>query len=111
MIQNFYFTFFTFFAFATQLFSTPVTSSNLRNQAPLFTELRRLQGTLFLLPFSPHCSKQNVGFCDSGYVIKPPQPFQAPGLPDWLFWHQISQIWLFVEIVGVKNIVWVFGFL
>jgi len=26
---------FTFFAFATQLFSTPVTSSNPRNQAPL----------------------------------------------------------------------------
>jgi len=31
-----------FFAFATQLFSTPFTSLNLRNQAPLFTELRLL---------------------------------------------------------------------
>ena len=31
--------------FATQLFSTPVTSSNLRNQAPLFTELRFLQAS------------------------------------------------------------------
>jgi len=36
MIQHFSF---TFFAFATQVFSTPVmvTSSNLRNQAPRFT--------------------------------------------------------------------------
>jgi len=32
-----------FIPFATQLFSTPATSSNLRNQAPLFTELRLLQ--------------------------------------------------------------------
>jgi len=29
-----------------QLFSIPVTSSNLRNQALLFTELRLLQGTI-----------------------------------------------------------------
>jgi len=36
---------FTFFPFATQLFSTPVTSSNFRNKAPLFTELRLLQAT------------------------------------------------------------------
>jgi len=28
------------------------------------------------------------------------------GLPDWLFWRQISQIWLFLEAVGVKKIVW-----
>jgi len=36
---------FTFipFVFATQLFSIPVTSLNLRNQAPLFTELCLLQ--------------------------------------------------------------------
>jgi len=34
-----------FIFFATQLFSTPVTSSNLRNQTPLFTELRLLQVT------------------------------------------------------------------
>jgi len=27
-----------------QLFSIPITSSNLHNQAPLFTELRLLQG-------------------------------------------------------------------
>jgi len=26
---------------------------------------------LFLLPFSSHCSTQNIGFSDSGYVIKP----------------------------------------
>jgi len=37
--------FLPFIPFATQLCSTPVTSSNLRNQAPLFTELRLLQGT------------------------------------------------------------------
>jgi len=43
MIQHFSF---TFFAFAMQPSSTPVMSSNLRNQAPLFTELRLLQGTL-----------------------------------------------------------------
>ena len=27
---------------------------------------------LFLLPFGSHCSTQNIGFSDSGYVIKPP---------------------------------------
>jgi len=37
MIQYFFFTFFPFFYFATQLFSTAVTSSNLRHQAPPFT--------------------------------------------------------------------------
>jgi len=42
----FSFAFFLFIPFATQLFSTPVTSSNLRNQAPLFTELCLLQATL-----------------------------------------------------------------
>jgi len=36
---------FNFFAFAIQLFSTPVTSLDLRNQAPLFTKLRLLQAT------------------------------------------------------------------
>jgi len=45
MIQHLSFTFFIFFAFATQLFSTPVTSLHLRNQAPPFTELRLLQTT------------------------------------------------------------------
>jgi len=45
MIQHFSFTFFPFFDFATQLFSTPVTSLNLRNQAPLFSELRLLHAT------------------------------------------------------------------
>jgi len=28
---------------------------------------------LFLLPFGSHCSPQNIGFSDSGYVIKPPE--------------------------------------
>jgi len=44
-LQHFSFIFFYFFASAMQLLSTPVTSSNLRNDAPLFTELRVLQGT------------------------------------------------------------------
>jgi len=39
------FPFFLFIPFATQLFYTPVTSSNIRNQVPLFTELRLLQAT------------------------------------------------------------------
>jgi len=41
----FFLHFLPFFACATQVFSTPVTPSNLCNQAPLFTELRLLQGT------------------------------------------------------------------
>ena len=32
---------------------------------------------LFLLPFSSHCSTHNIGFSDSGYVIKPLQPNSA----------------------------------
>jgi len=40
-----------FSAFATQLLSTPVTSLNLRNQAPLFMELRPLQATNLNLSF------------------------------------------------------------
>jgi len=32
---------------------------------------------LFLLPFTSHCSTQNIGFSDYGYVIKPPQPSSA----------------------------------
>jgi len=41
----FFLHFFPFFAFAKQLFSTPVMSSNFHNQAPLFTELHLSQGT------------------------------------------------------------------
>ena len=55
MIQPFSFTFFHVFAFATQLFYTPVTTSNLRDQAPLFTELRLLEGTLnFFIQLQHH---------------------------------------------------------
>jgi len=43
---------FTFVPFATQLSSTPVTSSNLRNQAPLFTELCLFQATKVCQPES-----------------------------------------------------------
>ena len=32
---------------------------------------------LILLPFSSHCSTQIIGFSDSRYVIKPPQPSSA----------------------------------
>jgi len=42
----FFLCFFPFIPFATQPLSTPVTSSNLCNQAPLFTALCLLQGTL-----------------------------------------------------------------
>jgi len=54
IIKYFSLAFFLFTPFATQLFSTPETSSNLRNQAPLFTELRLLQATHLLLMFVPH---------------------------------------------------------
>jgi len=45
---SFFLHFFSFFDFAMQLFFIPVTirSSNLCNQAPLFTELRLLQATV-----------------------------------------------------------------
>ena len=37
---------------------------------------------LFLLQLSSHCSTQNIGFSDSGYAIKPPQPsFAIYGAP------------------------------
>jgi len=45
IIKYFSFAFSPFIPFATQLFSTPGTSSNLRNRVLLFTELRLLQGT------------------------------------------------------------------
>jgi len=45
IIKYFSFALLPFIPFATKLFSTPVTSSNLCNQAPLFTELRLSQGT------------------------------------------------------------------
>ena len=31
------------------------------------------------------------------------------GLPDWLFWRQITQIWLFFTSPGAKIFVWLFG--
>jgi len=45
IIRYFSFAFFLCILYATQLFSTPVTSSNLHNQAPLLTELRLIQAT------------------------------------------------------------------
>jgi len=39
-----------FFCLYNTTYSTPVTSTNLRNQAPLFTELHLLQGTPFHFP-------------------------------------------------------------
>jgi len=32
---------------------------------------------VFLQRFSSHCSTQNIGFSDSSYIIKPPQPSSA----------------------------------
>jgi len=46
LIQRFSFTCFSFFCVCNATFSILVTSTNLSNQAPLFTELRLLQGTL-----------------------------------------------------------------
>ena len=45
IIKFFSFAFFRLFILQRNLFYTPVTSSNLRNPAPLFTELRLLQDT------------------------------------------------------------------
>jgi len=59
---TFFLHFFPFFASAAQLFSTPVMSSNLRNQAPLFTELRLLQGT--------------KTYCSFGHNFFKKQPFR-----------------------------------
>ena len=61
---NIFFHLFSFFDFATQLVFTPVSSSNLRNQAPLFTELHLSQATSFwhsrghqTTPFSKNVSQ------------------------------------------------------
>jgi len=51
IIKYFPFPFFCLFLLQRK-FSSPVTSSNLRNQAPLFAELRLLQGTLSTKPFA-----------------------------------------------------------
>ena len=52
---------------------------------------------LFLLPFTSHCSAQNVGFRDSGYVIKPPQPSSAlhgaPPFTGYHFWYCSRDCW------------------
>jgi len=42
---------------------------------------------LFSLPFSSHCSTQNIGFNDSGYVFKPPQPRSAVHGAPSLTWY------------------------
>jgi len=57
----FFLCFFLFILFATQLFSTQVTSSNLRNQAPLFTELCLLQA----IQVCQHESVPEVARCGS----------------------------------------------
>jgi len=79
---DFSLTIFPFFDFTTQLFPL-----RLRHQTSA-TKLRYLRSSafnrqppfavkLFLLPFTFHCSTKNIGFNDSGYVIKPPQPSSA----------------------------------
>jgi len=45
---------------------------------------------LFLLPFTSHCSTQNIGFSDFGYVIKPPN--QSPLFTELRLW-QGTVIW------------------
>jgi len=32
------------------------------------------------------------------------------GLPDWLFWRQKREIWLFLEAAGSKIFIWLFGY-
>jgi len=41
------------------------------------SEISPFAAQLFLLLFTFHCSMQNIGFSDSGDVIKPPQPCSA----------------------------------
>jgi len=48
---------------------------------------------LFLLSFTSHCSTKNIGFNDSGYVIKPPQPSSA-------FYRQ-SKTWCYTTVKKV----------
>ena len=86
-----------FIPFATLLFSTPVTSSNLRNQAPLFTELRLLQATisycqmdvasLAALSYFVIASRiGNIALCDM---------FHCMNFVDCIFW-----IWVLVPFFG-----------
>jgi len=46
---TFFLHFFSLFCFCNTAFSTPITSSNLRNQAPLLMELYLLQDTLNII--------------------------------------------------------------
>jgi len=70
---------------------------------------------LFSLPFNSHCSTQNIGFNNSGYVIKPPQPSSAiygalPRTPelsmdqDWIGPDQDwSQFWPDQDWIGLRK--------
>jgi len=51
--------------------------SNLRRDFFYHSVISPFAIKLFLLPFTSHCSTQNIGFSDFGYVIKPPQPSSA----------------------------------
>ena len=82
MIQHFSFTFFPFFDFAMQLFSTPVTSSNLRNQSLLFTELRLLQATFCNPKFSTKF------FCIQQFL----QGKSCPSFRTPMSWHVVGSI-------------------
>jgi len=44
------------------------------------SEISPFAAQLFLLLFTFHCSMQNIGFSDSGDVIKPPQPSPCSAL-------------------------------
>jgi len=68
---------------------------------------------LCLLPFSSHCSTQNIGFSDFGYVIKPPQPssavYGAPPFTGHRYPHTISHrnehstVIVFITSVAATN--------
>jgi len=39
-----------------------------------------------------------------------PYGLQHLGLPDWLFWSQKAEIWLFWEALDSKIFIWLFGY-
>jgi len=68
---------------------------------------------LFLVPFSSHCSKQNIGFSDSGYVIKPPQPSSAiygvppfTGHPNFISITKTYNLTLFFQCLFIVSREW-----
>ena len=56
---------------------------------------------LFLLSFSSHCSTQNIGFSDTGYVIKPPQPsFAIYGAPPFTGYPGLDTVQYYTSVIS-----------